>query len=57
MTRAKEFYCDSPALASEDEDEKTLTAIGEGVRDAEAGRTTSIEEARKLLHKWVSPKF
>jgi len=57
MARAKEFDLKRPKPAIEDEDEKTLAAIDEGIRDAKAGRTTPIEEVRKLLHKWGSPRF
>ena len=57
MAKSKELGLESPAPAFEDEDEKTLTAIDEGIRDAKAGRTTHIEEVRKLLHKWASSKF
>jgi hypothetical protein len=36
-----------------DEDQDTLDAIDEGIRDAEAGRTVAAE-IRKLLPKWTS---
>ncbi len=51
MAKAKEFDLKIPAPAIEDEDEKTLAAIDEGVRDAKAGRTTPIEEVRRRLQK------
>jgi predicted transcriptional regulator len=54
MAKAKEFDLDSPASAMEDEDEKTLAAIDEGIRDAEAGRTIPIEKARKRVRKWIT---
>jgi predicted transcriptional regulator len=57
MAKVKEFDLDRPAPVIEDEDDQTLAAIDEGIRDAEAGRTTRIEEVRKLLHQWKSPKF
>jgi len=59
MAKAKEFSLDRPApkIDEEDEDEKTLAAIDEGIRDADAGRTTPIEEVRKRLLKFESPKF
>ena len=50
----KELELDRPAPVEDDEDEETLAAIDEGVRDAEAGRTVPPEEARKLLAKWIS---
>jgi predicted transcriptional regulator len=54
MAKAKDFDLDNPAPAVEDEDEKTLAAIDEGMRDAKAGRTSPIEEVRKLLPKWIA---
>jgi predicted transcriptional regulator len=46
---------DNPApILDDDEDEATLAAIEEGIRDAEAGRTVPIEEVRKLLPQWIS---
>lgn len=38
----------------DDEDEQTLAAIDEGIRDAKAGRTVSPQEVRKLLPKWTT---
>jgi predicted transcriptional regulator len=52
MAKAKEFDFSSSCRATKDEDEKTLAAIDEGIRDAETARTTPIEEVRKRLHKW-----
>jgi hypothetical protein len=57
MAKMKKFDFDRLDPVIEHEDEKTLPAIAEGVREAEADRTTPIEKVRKLLHKWVSPKF
>jgi len=54
MAKAKEFGLDSPAPVIEDEDEKTLQAIDEGIRDAEAGRTVPIEKVRKRMNKWIT---
>jgi len=36
------------------EDAKTLAAIDEGIRDAEAGRTIAVEEVRLHLSKWTT---
>ena len=36
----------------EEEDEETLSAIDEGVRDANAGRVVPAEGVRELLRKW-----
>lgn len=54
MAEAKKFDLDSPAPVVDDENEETLAAIDEGIRDAEAGRTTPIEKVRKLLPKWIT---
>jgi predicted transcriptional regulator len=54
MAEAKKFDFDSPAPVVDDENEETLAAIDEGIRDAEAGRTTPIEKVRKLLPKWIT---
>jgi predicted transcriptional regulator len=54
MARTKKSDLGSPSTATGDEDEKTLAAIDEGISDAEAGRTTPIEEVRKRLHKWIT---
>jgi len=43
----------SPTLIFE-EDEETIAAIDEGIRDAKAGRTVPAEEARKRLPKWIT---
>jgi predicted transcriptional regulator len=56
MAKAKEFDFQRQASPFEDEDEQTLAAIDEGIRDAKAGRTTPIKEVRKLLREWVLPK-
>jgi len=48
MAKTKKINLDEPSPAGEEEDE--------GFRDAEAGRTISIEEVRKRLRQWVSPK-
>jgi predicted transcriptional regulator len=45
---------DNPApILEDDEDEETLAAIEEGIRDAEAGRTLPIEDIRQLLPQWI----
>jgi predicted transcriptional regulator len=54
MAKAKEFDLDKPAPVIEDEDEQTLAAIDEGIRDAEAGRTLPIEKVRKRMKKWIT---
>jgi predicted transcriptional regulator len=54
MAKARKFALDSPPPAREDEDEETLAAIDEGIRDAQAGRTVASEEVRKLLPQWIT---
>jgi predicted transcriptional regulator len=54
MAKAKEYEFEKPVPATEAEDEETLSAIDEGIRDAKAGRTVSLERVRKLLPKWIT---
>ena len=54
MAKTKRFEFDHAAPALEAEDEETLAAIDEGVRDAEAGRTVPGEEVRKRLPQWIT---
>ena len=54
MAKVKKFELEDPVLVVGDEDEETLAAIDEGVRDAESGRTVPGEEVRKLLPQWIS---
>ena len=49
MAKPKKLDLKNPAPVADDEDEETLAAIGEGMRDAEAGRTVPAEEVRRLL--------
>ncbi len=41
-------------LHFDEEDEETLAAIDEGIRDCEAGRTVPIEDVRNLLPTWIT---
>ena len=45
---------EDPTCIAEEEDEETLAAIDEGLRNAEAGRTVPIEDVRKLLPTWIT---
>ena len=54
MAEVKKLDFDDPAPLLDEEDEETLAAIDEGIRDAEAGRTVPIEEVRKLLPQWIT---
>jgi len=51
MAKSKKFDLENPAPVVDDEDEETLAAIDEGIRDAEAGRAVPAEEVRRLLHE------
>ena len=35
-------------------DAETLIAIDRGIKDANEGRTVSIDEARKMIPQWIS---
>ena len=55
MADVKKLDLDDPApILDDDEDEETLAAIDEGIRDEEAGRTFPIEEVRKRLPQWIA---
>jgi predicted transcriptional regulator len=54
MAKAKEYDLEKPGRVVEEEDEATLAAIDEGIRDAKAGHTISLEKVRKLLPKWIT---
>jgi predicted transcriptional regulator len=54
MAKAKKFELEAPMPIVDDEDEDTLAAIDEGVRDAKAGRTVPAEEVRQRLPKWIT---
>jgi predicted transcriptional regulator len=54
MAKAKKFVFESPAPILDEEDEETLSAIDEGIRDAKAGRVVPAEKARQLLPKWIT---
>jgi hypothetical protein len=54
MAEVSRIDFDDPTPIDDEEDEETLAAIDEGIRDAEAGRTVPIEEVRRLLPKSTS---
>jgi predicted transcriptional regulator len=53
MAKVNRIDFDDPTSIQDEEDEETLAAVDEGIRDAQAGRTAPIEEVRKLLPKWI----
>ncbi len=54
MAELKRLDFDDPPPILDDEDEETLAAIDEGIRDASAGRVVSMEDVRKLLPQWIT---
>jgi predicted transcriptional regulator len=54
MPKAKDVDTRKSDAVVNDEDETTLAAIDEGLRDAKAGRSTPIDQVRKLLPKWIT---
>jgi predicted transcriptional regulator len=54
MAKAKKFELESRGANLDEEDENTLAAIDEGIRDAKAGRTVPADEVRKRLPKWIT---
>jgi predicted transcriptional regulator len=57
MAKAKESDFEKRASEIEGENEATLAAIDEGIRDAKAGRTVALEKVRKLLPQWIAASF
>ncbi len=45
---------DVPVTEEVEVDAETLAAIDEGIADANAGRTVSADEVRKLIPQWIS---
>jgi hypothetical protein len=54
MAKAKKFELETPLPIVDDEDETTLAAIDEGIRDAKADRIVPAEQVRLRLPKWTS---
>ena len=45
---------DVPVTEEVEVDAETLLAIDRGIKDANEGRTVSIDEARKMIPQWIS---
>ncbi len=43
-----------PVTEEVEVDEKTLAAIDRGIKDADRGRTVTIDEVRKMIPEWIS---
>jgi hypothetical protein len=54
MAQADRFDLDDLSPLPEEEDEETLAAIDEGIRDADAGRSVPIEEVREFMPQWIA---
>jgi predicted transcriptional regulator len=54
MAKTKASVFEKPAPIVDEEDAATLAAIDEGVQDAKAGRTASVQQVRELLPKWIA---
>jgi hypothetical protein len=54
MPKPKKFNFEKPIAVVNDEEEATLAAFREDVRDAKATRTVPAEKARRLLRLWIA---
>jgi len=54
MAKARQFEPENAASVADEEDEKTLAAIDEGIEDAKLGRALAADEVRKLGPKWTT---
>jgi predicted transcriptional regulator len=53
MDKVSGIDFDDPGPVDGEEDEG-LAAIDEGIRDAEAGRTVTMDEVRRLMPGWIT---
>jgi hypothetical protein len=53
MAKSKKLDLEDPAPILVGEDEETLAAIDEGIRDAEAGRVVPAEKVREQMDYWI----
>ena len=51
---ADELKLGHPVPLTDEEDEATLAAIDQGIKDADEGRVVSLEEARRRIQEWLS---
>jgi hypothetical protein len=49
MSKPDQFETENTFSSGHDENAGTLAAIDQGIRDAKAGRTVSIEQVREML--------
>jgi predicted transcriptional regulator len=50
----QDLHLQVPATEDVEVDDVTLAAINRGIEAADQGRTVSLEEARKMIPKWIS---
>jgi predicted transcriptional regulator len=50
----KDLKLEVPVTDEVHVDSETLAGIDRGIADADAGRTITLDEARKLIPKWIS---
>jgi hypothetical protein len=43
----------TPAADEVEVDAETLSAIDRGIKDADEGRTVSVDDARKMISRWI----
>jgi predicted transcriptional regulator len=48
----RELDLKEPVVMTDEEDEETLAAIDEGIKDADEGRLYTAEEVRERLSRW-----
>ncbi|MGA2741504.1 MAG: hypothetical protein ABSG65_29220 [Bryobacteraceae bacterium] len=49
-----ELKMDYPVPMTDEEEEATLAAIDQGIKDSNEGRVVSAEEARQRVQQWLS---
>jgi hypothetical protein len=54
VPKPRKFNLEKPVAAVNDEDEATLAAIRDGVRDAKAGRTVPAKKVGQLFRMWLA---
>jgi predicted transcriptional regulator len=54
MAEANKFDLENPAPILDAEDEQTLTAIDEGLKDADARRVLPADKVREMLPTWIT---
>jgi len=50
----EDLHFEVPATDEVDVDPDALAGIDRGIQDADAGRTVSLDDARKMIPEWIS---